>query len=358
MGSVKKVAFTTIQIGVTVGLLWLVFRDPARRAEMAHALINAKMEWLVAGLVVYGALELLAGIRWQLLLRVQGIDLSWVRVFTLMMIGIFFNFFVPGGTGGDVVKVFYLLKETHGKGAQAFLSVLVDRIIGLLSLVLIAGVVVSLRWSWLMGSPETAKYVWSVVAILGAAVAGFVISLVVSGLGLVHKLPAHLPGRDKLAELALAYNLYGRAWKTTVGSILLSIVSHVGYFATFYCAARAFGGPGITLPTFADLCAVMPIVNTITAMPISIGGVGVREGLFHIFLSNLAGVSEGIAVIISSTGYLLTLAWGLLGGVIYLLYRPTDHAKLRDMSAEVAAFEHEVAESEVAMETAQKSEGL
>jgi uncharacterized membrane protein YbhN (UPF0104 family) len=66
----------------------------------------------------------------------------------------------------------------------------------------------------------------------------------------------------------------------------------------------------VKIPTFAELCAVMPIVNTITSLPISFGGIGVREGLFHVFLSNLAGVSEGIAVAISSTGYLLTLALG------------------------------------------------
>jgi uncharacterized membrane protein YbhN (UPF0104 family) len=167
---------------------------------------------------------------------VQGIYLGWIRLFTLMMIGIFFNFFVPGGTGGDVVKVFYLLKETPGRGAQAFLSVLVDRIIGLLSIILIAGVVLTLRWNWLMSSPETAQYVWVTLAVLTSAVVGLLASLVLTSGGLVHRLPARMPARDKLAEFALAYNLYGRAWRTTLPAIALSTISHLGYFATFYCA--------------------------------------------------------------------------------------------------------------------------
>jgi hypothetical protein len=179
MASVKKGALTALQVAVTVGLLWFVFRDPKLRAEIGAALAHANYWWLAAGLVVYSFVELIAGVRWQLLLRVQGIFLGWIRLLTLMMIGIFFNFFVPGGTGGDVVKVFYLLKETPGRGAQAFLSVLVDRIIGVLSLVLISSVVLTLRWNWLMSSPEDgairladARRAW----LSGGGAAGFVSS--------------------------------------------------------------------------------------------------------------------------------------------------------------------------------------
>jgi uncharacterized protein (TIRG00374 family) len=355
MASLKKAALTCLQVTVTIGLLWFVFRDPKLRAEIATALTHAHLEWLVAGLAVYGATELLAGVRWQFLLRVQGIYLGWIRLLTLMMIGIFFNFFVPGGTGGDVVKVFYLLKETPGRGTHALLSVLVDRIIGVFSLVIIAGVVLTLRWRWLMSSPETAQYVWLALAVLGAVVSGLLVSFILTSGGLVHRRPARFPARDKLAEFALAYNSYGRAWRTTGPALLLSVLSNFGYFATFYCAARAFSAPGVKLPSLLDLCAVMPIVNTITSLPISFGGIGVREGLFHVFLGNLLGVSKSIAVAISSTGYLLTLTFGLIGGVLYLLYRPTDHPKLREMRAEVGAFEHDVAEAEVAVEAARET---
>jgi len=352
----KKVALTTLQVAITLGILWIVFRDPAKRAEMFVALKGANPVWLLVGLAVYGVVELAAGIRWQLLLRVQGIQLRWTRVFMLMMIGIFFNFFVPGGTGGDVVKVFYLLKETPGRGAQALLSVLVDRIIGLLSLIALAGVLIAMRWDWLLASPETAKYVWVTLAVLASAVFGIGVSFVISGFGLVHKLPARLPGRDKAAELAMAYNLYGRAWRPTIGSFLMSVAAHYGYFVTFYCAARAFEAPGVRIPTLGELCAIMPIVNTIVSMPISFGGIGVREGLFQIFLGNLAGVSESVAVVISSTGYLITLMWGLFGGVLYMIYRPSKHPKLREMRAEVGAFEHDVAAQEIAIELAEESD--
>jgi uncharacterized protein (TIRG00374 family) len=350
----RKSFFTLLQVAVTLALLWFVFRDPTKRAEMLATLRGADVRWLLAGIALYGAVEFLAGLRWVLLLRVQGVTLSVSRTLALMLIGLFFNFFLPSGAGGDVVKIYYLLKETHGQRAVALLSVLMDRILGLLGLILLAGIIVAWRWDWLLSTPTTARGVWTTLFILSSAVFGIAFSFVVSGFGLVHLLPMRFPGRERLAELALAYNLYARAWRHSLAGLCISIVSHVGYFGVFYCAARSFQSEGVSIPSLADLTAVMPVVNTIAAMPISLGGLGVREGLFQVFLGQLCGIKEAVAVLISSTGYLLTLVWGIVGGGVYLCYRPSEHARMRDIRAEVAKVEHAVAEQEVAAEMAAK----
>ncbi len=346
----KKTALTVLQLAITLGVLFLVFHDPQKRADMLRALQNASAAWLFAGIAAYGVVELLAGVRWQLLLRVQGIGLPWPRLFRLLMIGVFFNFFIPGGTGGDVVKVFYLLKETPGQRPAALLSVLIDRLIGLFGLIVIGGAVAIARWDWLTASPAAARCVWITLAVLGGSLAAVIVSLTLSSLGLVHRLPARMPGRDKLAELAVAYNLYGRAWRPSLAALGLSLLVHAGVFLTFFCAAKALETPGTRIPSLLDLASVMPVVNTITSLPISLGGVGVREGLFQIFLSELVGVSEAVAVVIAFTGFLLTLFWGLVGGVFYVGYRPSEHRRLGEISEEIAAFEHQVAEGELADE--------
>ncbi len=346
----KKAALTFLQVAITAAILWLVFRDPTKRAEMLSALKTADPAWLLAGFLAYGVVELLTGIRWRLLLRVQGVRVGWGRLSQLLMVGVFFNFFIPGGTGGDVVKTFYLLKETPGKGPQALLSVLFDRIIGLFSLVVLAAIFSCWRWDWLTAHPETTRYVWMGLAILGASVAGFAFSFALSGLGWVHRLPPRFPARDKLADLAMAYNQYGREWPTTLMALGISIGVHLAYFTTFYCAGQALAVPGRHLPSLMDMCTVLPVVNTILSMPISFGGIGIREKLFEIFLGNLAGVNNAVAVVISSTGYALTLIWGLVGGLLYIFYRPSEHARLRDINAEVASLAHAVAESEIASE--------
>lgn len=352
----KKAIFTALQVAVTIGILFFVFRDPAKRAEMAGALLRADLRWLFAGLAIYGATEGLAVIRWQWLLRVQGIDLGWTRVVSLIFIGMFFNFFIPGGTGGDVVKIFYLLKETPGRRAQAVLSLFVDRVIGVVSLAVLAGLLVVAHWSWLTSAPDTSRYVWITLFVLGNAIGGLHFSYIVAKHGWVHKLPARFPGRERLAELALAYNLYGKAWRPTLGAFFISIAAHFGYFATFYFSGLAYHATSTRLPTFGEFITIMPIINTLAAMPISVGGVGVREALFEIFFGQLCGVSHAVAVIMSSTGYLLTLAWGLVGGVIYIFYRPSEHSRMGEMRREVAEFEHEVAVKELALEEAAEAE--
>jgi uncharacterized protein (TIRG00374 family) len=349
----KRASLTALQIAITAGILWFVFRDPHKRSEMAAALSHANPLWLLLGFALYGAVELCAAVRWQYLLRVQGVHLSWARTFALVMIGLFFNFFIPGGTGGDAVKVFYLLKETPGHRAGAVLSVLVDRLIGLCALIALAAALIAMKWSWLMSDPETAHWTEVALLVLGGSLLFLITSFAITGFHLVHKLPARFPGRDKLAELALAYRHYGRRWRTSLVAFVLSIIAHAGYWGTFYCAAQSFAAPAKTLPTFAEFFALMPIVGTITALPISVGGLGWREVLFQTFLSNLCDASEGVAVAISSSGYFLTLAWGLIGGLMYLAYRPSAHPKLRDMRAEVAAFEHKVAAREIALESRQ-----
>jgi len=346
----KRALLTALQLAVTVFILWFVFRDPAKRAEIFASLRQADPFWLWIGLALYGVTEAAAGVRWQLLLVVQGIHLAWRRVLSLVFIGLFFNFFIPGATGGDAVKIYYLLKETPGQRTAALLSVVVDRLLGLFALVLLAATLIALKWSWLTSNPETAQWVWVVLAVLGGSVLFLAASFVLSSRHLVHRLPARFPGRDKLAEIALAYSLYGRHWRASAGAFLISVPAHLGYYGTFYCAARAFGGGAVELPSISEFFAVMPIIGTITSLPISLGGIGWREMLFETFLRDLCGVSGGLAVAISSTGYLLTLAWGLLGGALYLLYRPSIHPKLREMRAEIAAFEHEVAAEEMAHE--------
>jgi uncharacterized protein (TIRG00374 family) len=349
---VKKTIITTLQAFVTLAVLFLVFRDPQKRHDMADTIRNADPLWLFAGFACYGIVEMLAGIRWHLLLRVQGIHLGWPRLFMLLIIGVAFNYLIPGGTGGDVVKVFYLLKETPGKRSAALLTVLMDRLVGLMALVLLAGFLIAARWSWLVSTPHTAFAVWTCLLILGSSLVGVGISLIVSKFKLVHKLPARMPGRDRLAEIALAYDLYGKAWRPTLAAFAISMGAHIGYFAVFYCPALSFHASKVRIPTFGEMCAIMPVVNTITSMPISIGGVGVREGLFQLFLGQLCGVAPKVAVLMSSAGYLLTMAWGLIGLVIYFFYRPSEHLKLGEITRSVADAEHDVAEEEVALETA------
>lgn len=347
-------ALTAFQVAITIAIVWWVFHDPVKRGEIVETLASADTKWLLFGLLGYGVVELISATRWQLLLRVQDLHLSFRRVFSLTMIGVFFNFFIPGGTGGDAVKMFYLVKETPGRRGMAILSVVVDRLIGLLALIVFAGVLIGLKWEWLNSAPKTGPWLYLALAVLVASLLFLATTFLITGLGLVHRLPAKFPGRDKLAELAMAYNVYGRAIVPCGLAFILSILAHIGYYGVFYCAIRALATPEMEIPTLAKFYAIMPIIGTVTSLPISIGGVGWREKMFEDFLGGLLGASAGVAVAISSMGYLLTLAWGLIGGVVYMFYRPSEHVRMASIRAEMRELEHEIAEEEIALETSEK----
>jgi len=351
----KKTLLTILQLVVTGGLLYWVFHDPTVRAAMGIAVRDADYRWVGGAIIAYIIVELAAVVRWQILLRVQGIDLSTARIAGLFIIGMFYNQFLPGGTGGDIVKTYLLWKETPVKKPGALLAVLFDRMIGLIALIIITGILIFLRYGWL--TRETGAqldsnplhnprfYVWVVLAIFGASVLFVGTTFIVSGFNLLHKLPHRFPGREKLIEISAAYHLYARHWRATIAAFAASVVAHLGTFATFLCVAYAFRAN----VAIVDFFAIMPIERTISSLPISFAGVGTREFILQVMLFNLCAVPPAVARMIGLTGFLVILLCCLPGGIVYFFYKPsgaTGHVRLREMKQEFATLEHEIVEEE------------
>lgn len=339
----KKALLTLLQLAVTAGVLFWVFHDPAKRAQMWVALRAADYRWVAPAVIAFVFVEIAAAIRWNVLMRVQDIRLTWSRTFGLFFIGMFYNVFLPGGTGGDIIKTYLLLKETPGKGPGALLAVLFDRVIGLVALIAITGTLIALRYKWLVQRPDTAQLVWVLLIVLGSSILGLLTSFVISGLNLPHKLPPHFPLREKLIEISTAYHLYARHWTATLVGFGMSLVAHLSTFTTFLCVAYAFRAK----VAIVDFFAVMPIERTFSALPISFSGVGLREKILQTMLHGLCGVPEAVAVLIGSMSYIVTVFCALPGGVVYLFYKPSGaprHVKLSEMQREVETLEHEISE--------------
>ncbi|NDG73489.1 MAG: hypothetical protein EBY32_19740, partial [Proteobacteria bacterium] len=107
----KRHLLTAIQAIITIGLLWWIFRDPAQNQKLLAALEVANNWWLVPGLAALGGGLLLQAKRWLILLEVQGIVISYWRSLRILLIGMFFNLFLLGSTGGDIIKIFLIMRE-------------------------------------------------------------------------------------------------------------------------------------------------------------------------------------------------------------------------------------------------------
>ncbi len=339
----KKILVTLIQLAVTFALLWYVFHDANQRHQMKVALAAADYRWVGAAILAYVVVEIAAAIRWQILLRVQNIRLHLPRLSGLFLIGMFYNQFLPGGTGGDIIKSYLLLKETTEHKAGALLAVVFDRLIGLVALVAITVALLSLRFDLLSRTPETRNLLWLLLIVLGFSISALIASFIVSGFNLFHLLPHKFPGRDKLIEIAAAYHLYARHWFATFLAFGASLVAHLATFTTFLCVAYAFHA-GVKL---IDFFAVLPVERTLTALPISFAGVGLREQILQLMLHNLCGVPVAVAKLIGTMSFLVILVCCAPGGIVYFFYKPSGVAKrvgIREMQREVATMEHEIQE--------------
>jgi uncharacterized protein (TIRG00374 family) len=339
----KKTLLTLLQVAVTVGLLWWVFHDPAKRAQMGEALREADWSWLWIGVGVFFFCTILATVRWKVLLKVQGIDMGWVRTWQLFMVGMFFNLFMLGSTGGDVVKMFLTMREAPDRKAAALLSVFMDRVIGMMALILISLGFLCFRYDVLSHSPASSALLTTLLWLLAGAVVVTVGMFVGSAFGWVHYLPRWTPLRGRIVEVSAACHLYAKGWRQTIWAFLVSFPLFAMFFITFYCAARAF----TDLLGLVDVFSVLPIVAVITAIPISVSGIGVRESLFVSLLAPF-GVTAAVATLISVTGFLINTVGSLAGGLVFLFYRPSDRAavSLRDMQREVDQLEGQIEHSE------------
>jgi uncharacterized protein (TIRG00374 family) len=332
-----------LQLAVTIGLLWWVFHDPERRREMLGAVKLADWRWLGAGVGVFFLCTIVATARWKILLAVQNIHMTWLRTWQLFMIGMFFNLFMLGSTGGDVVKMFLTMREARDNKAAALLSVFMDRVIGMLALIFLSVGFLYFRYDLLNHAEGSSTLLNLLLWLLGAALITILGMFAVSGLGWVHYLPQWTPLRGRIVEISAACHMYAKGWRLTIWALLISFPLFGMFFTTFYCAARAF----TDLLGVVDIFSVMPIVAVITAIPISVSGIGLRESLFVSLLAPF-GVGAAIATLISITGFLINTLGSLAGGIIFLFYRSSSHESinLRDMREEVDQLEDQIEHSE------------
>ena len=332
-----------LQLAVTIGLLWWVFHDPERRREMLGAVKLADWRWLGAGVGVFFLCTIVATARWKILLAVQNIHMTWLRTWQLFMIGMFFNLFMLGSTGGDVVKMFLTMREARDNKAAALLSVFMDRVIGMLALIFLSVGFLYFRYDLLNHAEGSSTLLNLLLWLLGAALITILGMFAVSGLGWVHYLPQWTPLRGRIVEISAACHMYAKGWRLTIWALLISFPLFGMFFTTFYCAARAF----TDLLGVVDIFSVMPIVAVITAIPISVSGIGLRESLFVSLLAPF-GVGAAIATLISVTGFLINTLGSLAGGIIFLFYRSSSHESinLRDMREEVDQLEDQIEHSE------------
>ena len=283
-----------MKLAVSGGALYLILSKAG--IDKVFANLRAINPWAFAFAVfTYIFATLVSSFRWQMLLPER---FSVRRLFPLYMLGAFFNTFLPGLVGGDAVKIYYLYKET-GKGTQALSSVFMDRFVGFTSLMALGIVAYPFGLRYFRGS-------W-IEWVLPLIVLSFVLSsLLIFGLRLGQRLKV-------LGSVYDYFHSYLRKPAVIAKTLALSFIVQVSIIFSVYVLAL---GLGLHVP-FILFLAFIPIITTVATLPISISGIGLREGASVLLLGSV-GVEPAMATALSFTMFLASAIGGAPGIYEYL----------------------------------------
>lgn len=267
---------------------------------------NASIPLLIAALVMIFIATLVAMYRWYLLLNAADLSTTLPRVFSLTFIGAFFNNVMPGNTGGDLLKAYYIAKEHSARKTEAIITVLLDRVLGITGLALVAALAIPFNFDQYR---EVGIWIYGILGVLAAGSCVFFSRRIRRALG-IERLIAALPFGDIFKKIDATLFIYRYRHKTVAVSLLLSMVVH-----TIIIIGIGLIGGAISIETpFLTYFAMVPIGLIVAALPIAPGGWGVQESAFVYFWST-QGVPPALALSLSMIYKIEQMLISLVGGI-------------------------------------------
>jgi glycosyltransferase 2 family protein len=295
----RALAHWALRAAITAAVLAYISAD-VDHADLRAALSAVHVRDLVLPLGLYLAGQLLSAAKWWLLGSSVGFARPLADYVRFYFIGMFLNVFGLSTIGGDVVRGLYL-----GAGRRRTLalnSVIFDRVSGLAILMALGALA-------LVAFPQ-----YHLPCALSAA-------LIAGGLGLIlgwwtcPKLVRLLPAANRIRRLVehdLAPFWRDRGLLARIS--LLSVAFHLSQVGVQYLLARA---AHTSLP-FSYCMVMQPVLSLMMALPLSIGGFGVREGGYLYFLTRI-DVDDSVAVTMGLLWWLMTALSGVVGGLVFVV---------------------------------------
>ncbi|HXJ55550.1 MAG TPA: lysylphosphatidylglycerol synthase transmembrane domain-containing protein [Verrucomicrobiae bacterium] len=300
-------------------------------AQLWQTITLAQPGWLIVSLVLMAGTLFLGVVRWRLVLEVQGLHLPFRRATEISLVAHFFNSFLLGSTGGDLMKAYYAARETHHKKTEAVVTVFVDRLVGLWAMLLFAGMMMLLNLRTLTSSRVATLASLLILGML--SVCSFLGVLAFRGgvsrrWGGARAWLRRLPKGASLERSLDSCRLFGRQRLFLTRTLLISMALNVVCVLQWQVVGF---GLGVSIPPLTML-AIVPMVICIAALPITPSGLGVRETLFVNMLNDPKLATS--ALTLSLLAYGGSLFWSLVGGVVYLLLKEKHHLARSELESQ------------------------
>ncbi len=294
---------------MALSLLVILFMSIPAESLMQHVK-KAKTSFLYPALAILLVRHVISAMRWQMLLKIRNIEIALLSLVRYNYIGLFINNFLPTSCGGDVARIGYIQKKHDAPFLIASSSVIIERILGLASLSCIA--LLATPWD-LIPSMEfrgTTAQISLFLAVMVPLVAAALFFLFPSPNG------EQKNKESKLSTIINTFTLYRQEPLSLFVSVIYSFLFQLLTIYGVYLIYRSITDH-ITIVGF--LFAI-PLATLISMVPISINGIGIREGALVVLLK-LFGVSTNTAVSGALLWLGLNIIQSLLGGIFILKFR-------------------------------------
>lgn len=313
----------TLKIVISVILLsfllikvdWKSFLNSLQNSNLLLIFIS----FLISFLIIW-----LMSLKWNLLLRVNNYSIATFTLMKITMITSFIGLFLPSSLSTDILRGYYLTKEKSSKLLSAS-SIIVDRLSGISSLLFMIFLGLFLSEN-IFDELNLKPILYSLIFVLLISI------IVLFNRGIKNKIDLVFEKSNNvviknLKKIYLAVNDFRKYPKTVLITFLLSIIVQLLRGIRFYLIAIAFNIE-ISIIYFI---IIVPIIMLAIMLPISLGGFGVKEGIAVAFLQ-LIGIAFNDAVTITLIESITMTIVILLGGVMYLFYKPTNELNYKQES--------------------------
>lgn len=310
--TIKKILSTLLKVVISVGGLAYIFWKVPFTEVCSHWTTQA-IPWV--GLILLCTIfsMFIQANRWRGLLLEEGQKIKFRTFYAYIALGYFFNNLLPSGFGGDAVKTIAFGKR-FGNIANSIAAVAISRVMGLLAMFICFFVMLPFVISRL-DIPTVYTGAVCAVALLSAFI--IVGGLFSDKIRLPQKFTEKIPFLLKLQNAFSIYRGYKKAFFLSgLDSIWLqvsSILIHYSYF-------QAVGVP----VDLATITVFMTITITITMLPISINGIGLREGLNVSLFTGLLGIPAEIVLAAALIGYIPMLFQAAQGAIVLIALKASN----------------------------------
>src|SRR6266853_584787 len=320
----RRYILMAIKVTVSAALLTFLFS----RIDVAKLWANARqasIAWLAIAFAVYLTTVLCSVWRWWLLLEAQNVKVHPRQLFSSYLVALFFNNLLPSNIGGDVVMIGDTAKVARSK-TLATTVVLLDRVMGVMALVLVAacgatlvasqataiGHTMSLWPSWFWSNLPSwfwAVFLVGLAATTPALFAPAGVGRLLQPLTVLH--PEWVGGRISSITATLArFKEHPASLASCFGGAVFVQLATVGFYVAVAHALKVHIGA-------SDLAVIVPVSSVVQMLPVSFGGLGVREGAFSVYFIGI-GLPRESALLLSLSATALVMLFSLSGVAVYV----------------------------------------